>query len=102
MLEHEQKIKELIRKDTSDLVIRRVPKNHLTWFKEYAKEEYAGDYGMLLRELIVFYRGMLSECILSDLTDIKQMLVSMTTPEEKPKEQPAEVRRMASGRTFKK
>jgi len=67
MKEHEQKIKTLIE---NDLCIRRVPKKDLEWFKEYAKEEYSSDYGMLLKELIMFYKGMYIETTLAGLNTV--------------------------------
>lgn len=39
--------------NTPDLVISRVPKKELKWFKEFANEEFEGDYGMALKMLCV-------------------------------------------------
>ena len=35
-----------------DLIINKVPKKHLRQFKDLAKEEFGGDYGMTLRCLM--------------------------------------------------
>jgi len=65
---------EQIREKTMDISIRRVPKKTKRWFIEYANEEYEGDYGMLLKCLVDFYRGMLSETMLSGMTQMDQKL----------------------------
>ena len=52
------------------LKIQRVPKKDLDWFKQYANEEYCGDYGMCLKELISFYRGMYTETTLEGLKNV--------------------------------
>jgi hypothetical protein len=90
--ENEHKIKELV---YNDLCIRRVPKKDLDWFKQYANEEYEGDYGMLLKELISFYRGMYSDAVLVKLDEIMNQLTK-SQPQEQP-EVIAKVVRMADG-----
>jgi len=67
----DEQIKKLVE---NDLCIRRVPRKDLAWFKEYAKEEYEGDYGMLLKQLIAFYKGQYAETMLSGLDLVHQKL----------------------------
>lgn len=54
----------------ADLYIQRVPKPTLAWFKDYAQAEFAGDYGMLLRELVQFYRGQFLDTHLAGIEDL--------------------------------
>jgi hypothetical protein len=51
-----EKVEELRRRiNPPDLVINRVPKKELEWFKKTANDEFEGDYGMLLKWLIQGY-----------------------------------------------
>lgn len=42
-----------------DIVMSRVPKPTLDFFKQLAQEEFAGDYGMCLKYLCDVYKGLL-------------------------------------------
>ncbi len=45
-----------------DLSINRVPNNTLIWFKQFASmDEFAGDYGFALRELVNCYKERTGE-----------------------------------------
>jgi len=96
----DEKIKNLIE---CDLYIKRIPRKDLDWFKQYAKEEYAGDYGMLLKELINFYKGMYMDTMLSglELMHLKlDKLIEGLTPKEK--ESSSKAIKMANGREIKR
>jgi len=56
-VEQIQKVEEMQKRFSNlpDLVIRRVPRKELEWFKAYAHEEFEGDYGMLLKWLCQGY-----------------------------------------------
>jgi hypothetical protein len=91
--DNQVKIKELV---YNDLCIRRVPKKDLDWFKQYANDEYEGDYGMTLKELIHFYRGMYTDSILEILVDINQKIDKLQKPEP-PTQPQTKSKRMADG-----
>lgn len=50
---------EFINKNKPDLIINRVPPKSLTEFKQFANEEFSSDYGMALKWLLDFYKGIL-------------------------------------------
>ena len=55
------KLEEIKKKVSQDgIYINRVPKKTRKEFIDYAKEEFAGDYGMALKWLIDFRSGLLS------------------------------------------
>ena len=56
----------------TSLYIGRIPDKTKTEFKEYAQEEFEGDYGMALKWLMDFKKGLLSDPnqILNDKIDI--------------------------------
>lgn len=95
MMEHEQKIKELIE---CDLKIKRVPKKQLDWFKDYAKEEFSGDYGMTLREIIMFYQGNYLNTYLSGLQSLHDKVDKLLLVQESTLKQPKTTVKMANGR----
>jgi hypothetical protein len=60
------------------LVINRIPDKYKLMFKELAKEEFADDYGNLLRQLLVsfFEYEQLKTMFLTNNLDIKLMIGS--------------------------
>jgi hypothetical protein len=60
------------------LVINRIPDKYKIMFKELAKEEFADDYGNLLRQLLVsfFEYEQLKTMFLTNNLDIKLMIGS--------------------------
>ena len=56
----EQKNTELtVLRSIPDLVIQRVPGKTNKAFKQFAKEDFCGDYGMTLKFLMDFYTGVI-------------------------------------------
>lgn len=71
-----EKIKEKI-KNKPDLVINRLPENTKKWFKEeFATEaDFCGDYGMALKYLCDYYKGIMAmgnEEMLAEIEILRQ------------------------------
>jgi len=84
-----------------DLVIKRVPKHELEWFREWAHSEFEGDYGMALKHLV----GVFGEY--HETKDTLNNLIGLLTLKEKQlmvNEEPDEkkVVKMGSGRIMEK
>lgn len=95
-----EKIGEIKSLISHDLCINRVPRKTLLWFKEYAREEFESDYGMLLRELVQFYRGMYAETMLSGvnlLNEKMDKITEMLQAKEEKEDKPTTTRKMADG-----
>ena len=56
-----KEVKEVIEKFKPSLVINRVPRKTLKEFKDWAKEDFEGDYGMALKWLMDFFKGILGK-----------------------------------------
>lgn len=50
-----EQVEEMRIKARPDLVINRIPKKELAWFKEYAKEEFENDFGFAFKWLCQGY-----------------------------------------------
>ena len=98
-----EEVKEFIEKNKVGLSISRVPPETKKEFIEWCKKELCGDYGMGLRELWNFYKGILpsgnelaelanakAEEALSQITELRVMV-------EKPQKE-KKVRRMCDGK----
>ena len=88
---------------SNDLVIKRVPIRTLRWFKEYANQEFSGDYGMCLMFIIKAFRGFIPpdqgvSVLVEELDELRKELnqLRIDTTEKEP------VRRMANGRVIKR
>lgn len=85
------------------IFFKRVPKKTRAWFKEYANEEFEGDYGMTLKHIVDFYRGMYTETMLSGIDISHQKLDKIIEILEPTLEkESSQVIKMASGREIKK
>ena len=70
--------------------IQRVPKKTIRNFKEFAKEDFCGDYGMALKFLMDFYTGVIQsgledieakvEFCMNEISELKQ---DVSKPEQK-------------------
>jgi hypothetical protein len=94
-----EKVDEFRRKQGyPDLVIKRVPKKELEWFRKISYEEYEGDYGMLLKRLIEisfeYYEMKATMLNLIDLLSTKEKQLLSKEPRETEKK----VIKMGSGR----
>ena len=87
----------------TSISIGRIPEKYKTRFMEIAKEEFEGDYGMLLRELIRTWDGIYVDSdeglkikidlLAEEISKLKEALAKLT---QKPTE---EVKYMADGKT---
>ena len=67
--------KKLLDKVSNDLVIKRVPRPTLIWFKDYANDEFSGDYGMCLVFIIKTFRGFIppdQSMMVEELEDLRR------------------------------
>lgn len=99
MNEQIENIKEKISRRLPDLVISRLPLNTFKRFKELASDdEFCGDYGMLLRDLIKVYDGMVPSVlgdVIASVEALAERVANMNKPEET---KPEKIRRMMDGR----
>lgn len=101
-MEHINKIKDKIIK-SQELVISRVPSKTAIAFKEFAKDDFAGDYGLLLKHLMDFYLGLVPtgwehleveiEALKDELSKIKELITN--------KEEDKKLKRLMNGKVVK-
>lgn len=83
-----------------DLVIQRVPKSTLVFFKSLANEDdFCNDWGMCLKHVMDVYRGIMvtNEDLLLRIQALEEKLDKLQVV---PKEQGKEIR-LSNGRTIK-
>ncbi|MAG76425.1 MAG: hypothetical protein CL811_06645 [Colwelliaceae bacterium] len=87
----------------TSLYIGRIPENTKTEFVELAKTEFASDYGMTMKWLLDFRKGLLENpnSALSDRIDVLVEEVNQLKKSDK-KEPEQEKRKMLSGRELKR
>lgn len=77
-----------------DLVINRVPKKELVWFKDWCKDEFEGDYGMGLKWLSQGYMPPERTVLIKEIEELKERIKRL---ESKPVEE-KEIRTTGTGR----
>ena len=81
---------------SNDLVIKRVPIRTLRWFKDYANDEFSGDYGMCLMFIIKTFRGFVppdQSMMVEELEDLRREVEQLKSKGE----EQIPVRTMADG-----
>jgi hypothetical protein len=75
------------------LGITRVPRKTFSFFKQFAEEEFANDYGMALKFLVDVYLGIIPSGMDEVMARIDELEERLAQVEEKPvKEQKVEKR----------
>lgn len=78
-----------------DLVINRVPRKELAWFKEWSKEEYEDDYGFSFKALCTGFMPPENTQLLMEIDELKKRVLVLE--KMKKEEQEPEVRRSING-----
>lgn len=68
------KINELKERVKPDLVINRVPKKELKWFREWADEEFEGDWGFAFKWICQGYMMPENVVLIDEIEQIKERL----------------------------
>jgi len=86
----------------ADLIISRVPKKELSWFKDKANKEFCGDFGMLLKNLIdSYHRLQMYEADVPSLNELTEKVNYLLSKSNETNEKEKVVTTL-SGRTIRK
>ena len=101
--EHKKRILDL--KDrvepSPDLVIKRVPKTELRWFKQWAKDEFEYDYGMALKWLCQSFMPPQETVLLSEIEELNKRIERLEQLAVQPKKE-EKVITMGNGRQIRR
>ena len=80
----------------TSLVINRIPEQTKTEFMELAKSEFSSDYGFLVKWLLDYRKGLLSnpnEMLQEEINLLAERVVALEKKFETPKEEKKEIKR---------